>query len=453
MKNILIVFPHGIGDAVMAIPSGPYAKNIPRQGLIFPVQPGPRNSGLLDHCPYFDNIYTIHNPWQSANYEEGIDVVGKQIDQLVDFKQYQEVKWIYHRQDKQNRIHKVFLTAKELGVELEGNTDYEVFISKEEEVEALSWLRKHDYSLGNYAFIHAGSSDLRKNISSRALKDMIPERYQNKIVIIGESFDISQYPIGFAITLLRHAGFTPMVDSVFVHCSDALHKDINIHLTTSNSLQVKRSLHITAHRIIEREFTKSSMLKHRIQRTYHRLRPKLKSRPRSWHYSVVFRIPANKRNIMNWVSQCLSVYDDSSGPLIHVVGLAVGVLVHQYMITKPYVCYLKKDRSGYQLLGVESTDPLLSKGIQLFQSSKKDKNSSVKRTIQTTQESIDQLVTRRMSKGWVWDGQYDIEKQQITDSSTVTNEPVRSMIHGWEPFISDTDVRNFFQRLFFASRK
>ncbi len=453
MYNILVVFPHGIGDAVMATPAfRALRKKYPQARIDIAVQLVLRNSGLLNHCPYFDNIYTIHNPWYSVNYEEGMDVVQKQIDQLVDFNQYQEVKWVYHRQDKQDRIHAVFLTAKELEVELERDTDYEVFVSEEAEAEALSWLKQHGYSLGNYAFIHASSSDLKKNISSAAFKEMIPEHYQDKVVIVGESFDISEYPIGFAITLLKHAGFTSLVDSVFVHCSDALHKDIDIHLTTSDILELKRPLHITTHRIIEKEFTKSNILKHKIQRAYHRLRPKLKTKPRSWHYSMMFKT-AKKRSIVNWVTQCLNILCESSQSLIYIVGLAVKVIEHQYIITKPYVFYLKVDGIGCQLLEVESIDPLPSKGIQLFLLNDEEKNSSVKTAIQTIQRSINQLVTQRMNKEWVWFGQYNIEKQKIADFSNVTNEPIRSMIHRQEPFISDTDVSNFFQKLFSASRR
>jgi len=450
MESILVVFPHGIGDAVMATPSfRALRKKYPRAKIDITLQPGPRDSGLLNHCPYFDNIYTIHNPWRSANYEKGMDVVRKQINQLVDFNQYQEVKWVHHRQDRQNRIHKVFLTAKELGVELEGDTDYEVFVSKEEEAEALLWLIKHGYSLGNYAFMHASSSDLTRNISSQAFKKMVPEHYQNKIVIVGESFDISQYPIGFAITLLKHAGFTALVDSAFVYCSEALHKDIDIHLATSDILEVNSPLHITAHRIIKKELTKSSVLKHKIHRVYYiRLLPKLKSRLRSWHHSMMFRTPANKRSIANWVTQCLNVPYRSSKPYIYMVGLAVKVIDYQRIITKPYVCYLKVDEIGRQLLGVESIYPLPSEGIQLFRSTKESESSFVKTVIQTIQRSIDRMLTQRMNQEQVWVGQYDIEKEQITDSSTVTNELVRSMIFGGEPFVSDADVKNFIKKLF-----
>ena len=192
-------------------------RKYPEARIDIAIQPVARSSGILDNCPYFNAIYTIHNPWFSRNYQEGSKIVAKQVDALAQFNQYQEVKWVHHKQDGPEKTHKVFLTAKELCVDIEEDTSYEVFITENDEKEAADWLKQNGYLPGEYAFVHTESSDIRKDIPVAKAAKMIPAQYRRNLVIVGRSFDITKYPLGFAVSLLKHSGFNVLViQSLFI---------------------------------------------------------------------------------------------------------------------------------------------------------------------------------------------------------------------------------------------
>jgi hypothetical protein len=450
MDKILIVFPHGIGDAVMATPAFRALRRKYADAQIdIAVQPLLSSSGFLNHCPYLNTIYTIHNPWCSANYEEGISIVREQVDQLVDLNQYDEVKWVYHHQEKQSKLHKVFLTAKELGVDIGDDTGYEVFLTDEQNMEAMSWLRTRNCSLGNYAFVHIFSSDLRKNISTMEARNLLPTFYQKQAVIVGESFDISEYPVNFAISLLKHAGFTLLVDSVFVHCSDALGKDIDIHITNQAIMETNHPLHIKAHKIIRKKFTKINSLKHRLQKFYHKLQPEFKRAFRNLYYRVQFPTQSDKEAVVNWLEKSISGFNGSSENLVYIVALAVKFVIGQHIINRPYLCYLRKIGASCQFLGSEPVTPVPCKVIEMLKSQKAEYENPLRATIDAIKSAVDKLMSDRLFTRQVWIGRYDVEREKITGSLNVSNGPIRSKIESQQPFVSNEDVMSFFMRVVF----
>lgn len=423
-------------------------RKCPEATIDIAVQPLLRDSRLLDNYTYFNSIYSVHNPWHSKDYETGMDIVRKQIANIQELKEFQEIKWVMHKQDAQHKLHKVFLTAKELGVELDGDTVHEAYVTDEEENEALAWLKQNNYSIGDYAFIHANSSDIKKNISAKTFKEMMPERYHNKTLTIGESFDITRYPIGFSIALLKYSGFTALVDSVFVHCADAFHKDIDIYLTTLENHEVCHPLHIRTHKILQKEITKTSRAKYKINRLYYRLQPELKRRSRNWLYLITFGNPANKKNIREWFIGYAHVNNKPSKDSILIIGLAVKLYNAHFIITRPYLCYLKKTANGFKFLEFESADPMPSKGLELLRAGSSGPDFQIKKTMHDIQEFVNKAVCQKTNRRHVWAGQYDIEKQQLIEPSIIDKDPFHPLAGRFEPFVSDEDVKNFFQRLF-----
>jgi len=447
-RKILVVFPHGLGDAVMATPAfRSLRKQYPKASIDIAIQPITRNSRLLDRCPYFDNIHTISNPWHSRRYDQGMHIARMEVDKLVDFYGHQEVKWVYHRQDIQKRIHKAFLTAKELSVDLHGDTDYEVFVSKKEEEDALSWLKCRGYALGDYAFVHCDSSDLRKNISLGDAGRMLPADYKNRIVTVGQSFDVSEHSIGFAITLLRHAGFTLLVDSVFVHCADALRKDIDIHITNARLLEINRPLHINARQLVVKEFARGSSLQQQFMNAYYRLRPRFKTIVRIWSYPIKFRSCGTSAIRVEALKQSFR-QPGSPNPSLYIFGLAILVIVHQYIVIRPYAAYLRINDRGWHFLGSESTDPIPLEGIKLLQDLGSRGGRSIQVAVKRIQRAINKIIDARKTKDCLWVGEYDLELGCITNCRTLTNHQIRLILSEQEPFASDRDVANCFDNLF-----
>ncbi|MAG44565.1 hypothetical protein CL633_01620 [bacterium] len=270
MKSILIVFWHGIGDVIMATPSfRALRKKYPKAKIGISLRFNTKDSGILNNCLYFNKIYSINNPWFSSSLERGFKIINKQIQKILQEDSYDEVKWI----NFENKKHKVFVAAEELGVNLD-NTRYEVFLSKKDEKDALSWLAKNNLQPANYAFLHTNSGDVRKNISSKFFQKRIPSKFK-KYVIVGKSYSIKNHNINFSAALLKHAGFLALVDSAFVHVADAMGKDIDIHVTTKDIEKYNRPLNIKRKQIIFKKFTFLSTLKQRFRYNFRKVKSKL----------------------------------------------------------------------------------------------------------------------------------------------------------------------------------
>jgi len=147
MKKALVCYWHGLGDVIMLTP---HLRHLYKQGYIVELmcRAEVRESKLLDECPYVGKLIEIPNPWQSPKY----GFTGQMNRNLAHF---QELRGDYdwsgaspHRLHKRIRgIHKIDMTSRELGIELEDKR-LEVFIPKSIE----SWMDPEIN--GDYIFVH-----------------------------------------------------------------------------------------------------------------------------------------------------------------------------------------------------------------------------------------------------------------------------------------------------------
>ena len=95
--GVLVVFPHGVGDAVMATPSFRALRHDnPKSRIDIAIQPVVANSSLLAGCPYFDDIYTIDNPWHAPTLQKGFEILERHVEKIVDFVGHADVRWVRH---------------------------------------------------------------------------------------------------------------------------------------------------------------------------------------------------------------------------------------------------------------------------------------------------------------------------------------------------------------------
>ena len=228
MNKLLIVYPHGLGDYLMATPSfRQYRKKNKNSIIHLAVQSLVYSSGILKNQTYFDAVFTIHRPWSSSNIQNGIAKVRFQINQLNILFRYDKIIYIEHVYDKD--IHKVLQTAKTLNIDHLESLSYDVYYDKQSKSIARKLINKLKLNERRLCFVHLKSSDFAKNISRKKVKSLIPKEFENNTIYVGEDFDISKYNIGVSFALLDMAKFIIVVDSVFAHAADGLGKTINHH--------------------------------------------------------------------------------------------------------------------------------------------------------------------------------------------------------------------------------
>lgn len=265
--SVLIVFPHGIGDLIMATPALRALrrrKDVSRVAIA--VQPLVWNSGVAHSLTSIDEVFQISNPWSVGAFDAGMARVRAEVAEIGSIASFDRTIYVLHRQPSGAPVHKLFLVAQELGVGLDGDTRYEAPITEEQERAALEWLAGKGWAPGQYAFVHTFSSDVRKNARAGELLAAARDRFGERLVTVARSLDPSARPLSFSSALLKHAGFIALVDSVFVHVADALGKDIDMHLTEPGIEAVNRPLHVERRRIIMGTFGERQRLLFRIDK-------------------------------------------------------------------------------------------------------------------------------------------------------------------------------------------
>ena len=173
-SRILVIYPHGIGDVIMGTPAfRALRRNFPNAQIGIAVQSGAWHSGIVHKLSYFNDIYLVNNPHFSNNYDVGLNLLRKNVSEIAKLENYTDIRWVLHKQDKNQLLHKVDLTATELSVTLDNNNQYDFPIDEKSKSTALQLMDKLQLKKGKYAFLHTHSTDLVKNKLSRIILSLI----------------------------------------------------------------------------------------------------------------------------------------------------------------------------------------------------------------------------------------------------------------------------------------
>jgi len=230
-SRILVIYPHGIGDVIMGTPAfRALRRDFPDAQIGIAVQSGAWHSGIVHKLSYFNDIYLVNNPHFSNNYDTGLNLLQKNVSEIAKLEKYTDIRWVLHKQDKNQLLHKVDLTATELSVTLDNNNQYDFPIDEKSKSTALQLMDELQLTEGKYAFLHTHSTDLVKNKLSRLILSTLPDIYKDKTFIINKSFEITNVSIEVSAVLMNYAGYVGIVDSAFLHIANALKKNIDVLL-------------------------------------------------------------------------------------------------------------------------------------------------------------------------------------------------------------------------------
>ena len=360
-NNILIVFPHGIGDLIMATPALRALRSQHsdvRIGLA--VHSRTWNSGQAQLNPNIDEVFLVHNPWFSKTKSDGESRLKADVDLIADKMDFDDLRWVTHSAASRLSAHKVAATAAELSVDIE-NDDYDIFMTDDSKAEADRWLAEHGFDTGDYAFVHTHSSDRGKNIGKRQIIEKANRKFPNRVVAIDASTDITERPIDFWFELLRRSGYVGLVDSVFVHAADALGKAIDTHLTTTEIESVNRPLHAKRGEVVIRYPS-------RMTSYWHRLMSKLKIHeddvfPRLFR-SLKLRRPASIsiEPGVEYLGDALGQTPGNKDMVLTVWGRSRD---ERYPVFKPFGVYIGRVDRRLRVTGVEPLDPIPTMGIDV----------------------------------------------------------------------------------------
>jgi len=221
--NVLIIYPHGLGDCLMLTPALREYQKTFGFGVSVAILKRFESSQILNNNPHIEKVFPVlKDAWNDfANPSIGFNEVQKQGNVLAFENNYKPV-FINHPPPQ----HKILLCAQQLGVNL-SSTKIDIYINDEERMIADGLIKKF-VGDNKYGFIQTETGVPAKNLPVGFGKKWLEKMKGLKHVIeIGKEFQYTDYNINVQFEILRRASAVCIPDSVFYHACSGLNKDID----------------------------------------------------------------------------------------------------------------------------------------------------------------------------------------------------------------------------------
>jgi len=225
MKDILVIYPHGLGDCVLLTPTLREYYHKHGQKLNIATLERFRSAQFFDHNPYVDQIYYTKDAWLDyPNSQVGFNTVYN------DWKTYareQGLRGVVMPMHS-NPISKIILNFKYLGIPADANPVTELHTTSEDVAVADNIIAK---LVGDapFGFVQTNtgvpSKDLPADYGRTWLKD---QRGLENVIEIGKEIGALDYNINIQFEILRRAAAVCIPDSVFYHACHAMNKPIDL---------------------------------------------------------------------------------------------------------------------------------------------------------------------------------------------------------------------------------
>lgn len=227
-KKVLFIYPHGLGDCILATPALRAYKKITGNYIGFAMLERFKSAQLLDSCPYVDELLYTKDAWNDFESVE----IGKQSILRTVLQQYGKdwntVQLVWHNIPSINKIQETanILFGKNVSLN-ERNT--QVFITEDNKNEANLFLSKlFGKTIPNYGFIHSETGVPAKDLPPKFGKNWLEEhKGLSNTIEIGVDFKYNEFPIGVQFEIMRKSTCVCLADSVFYHACHAMGKPVD----------------------------------------------------------------------------------------------------------------------------------------------------------------------------------------------------------------------------------
>ena len=218
MKKVLIVFWHGLGDNISVTPALRKYKQITGNYIGWAMLKRFKPAHLMDKCPYIDKIHWISDAWNDfSGYKEGIKEIQKEAETIAEEHGYDEVKMIPFNG---NGVHRIFRGARDIGVTLEPNEVHTEWWYEPSEM--IPFYQKINLPK-KFVFFHgiagAPSKSWPREIAIKRIEKDFPGM---PIISPDFTWDYKQFPIAFAVDVMKRATHRYIVDSSLYYIAHAL---------------------------------------------------------------------------------------------------------------------------------------------------------------------------------------------------------------------------------------
>lgn len=224
MKDILVVYPHGLGDCVLLTPTlREYYKKTGEKLHIATLERF-RGAEFFDNNPYVDQIFYTKDAWHDyPNSQVGFQSIYNDWKSMAKEKSFRGVVMPIHSEP----INKILLNFRFLGITATDQYQTELYTTAEDISIARSVIEE---KVGSepFGFIQTStgvpSKDLPQGYGRRWLLNNCG---LEKVIEIGQEIDSLEYNINVQFEILRRAAAVCIPDSVFYHACHAINKEVD----------------------------------------------------------------------------------------------------------------------------------------------------------------------------------------------------------------------------------
>tara|TARA_R110002051_G_scaffold164664_3_gene235607 strand:+ start:33 stop:812 length:780 start_codon:yes stop_codon:yes gene_type:complete len=225
MKDILVIYPHGLGDCVLLTPALREFYKKTGQKVHIATLARFQSAQFFDNNPYVDKIYYTKDAWLDyPSSHVGFNAVYNDWKKIAKEEGFQGVVMPMHSEP----INKILLNFRFFG--LAANDQYQTeFFSTPEDQQMAAAIVKDKVGDSPFGFVQTStgvpSKDLPPGFGRHWLQ---ANKGVEKIIEIGQEIDQLEYNINVQFEILRLAAAVCIPDSVFYHACHAMNKEIDL---------------------------------------------------------------------------------------------------------------------------------------------------------------------------------------------------------------------------------
>lgn len=219
--NVMIVYPHGLGDCILATPTI-RALKMNNHFVGFAMQKRFKSAELFKHSPYVDEMFWTKDVWNDfSSLEEGKKAIIEECNREAELRGYDKVVWIWHPPIGS----KILATANALNVQLNPESVVtDVYIGKDD------WKKTKEIMPEKpYGFVQTHTGVPKKDLPEEWGKIWLKRNFQlDRVVEVGKTFKFDEFNINVQFALMAQAQAMCVPDSVFFHAACAMCKKIDL---------------------------------------------------------------------------------------------------------------------------------------------------------------------------------------------------------------------------------
>lgn len=224
MKDLLILYPHGLGDCILLTPAMREFYNITGNKVHIATLERFKSAKFFDNCPYVDNIHYTKDAWHDyPNSAIGFSELQKEWKQFAIDNNYGGVVMPMHSSPQ----NKIILNGNFLGIKKFKSYQTEIFTSEQDKEIAENFVYEK-VGKEDFGFIQTNTGVPTKDLTEGFGKAWLSKNKDiSNFIEIGVDYSHLEFNINVQFEIMKMSKAICVPDSVFYHACHAVNKKVD----------------------------------------------------------------------------------------------------------------------------------------------------------------------------------------------------------------------------------